>query len=171
MALAKQGVAEVTRRRSRSRSRSGLPLVVVVTLVLLCGVTALPAASFSIAGIDRGTAAGVTDDPNAILGLTVSQSVTLGTTDDLVVVTNDLGSDATLTVTLRSDSTGKGDLSVNGVTGDEVSFDLAAGSSQRVDVVVSADPAYADTQLYFHVSADSSSVDGTVTDRQTTIVA
>ncbi len=157
--------------RRYSRSRDSLGVVLVAVLILLCLASALPAASFSTAGVDRGVSAGVTDDPNAILGLAISQSVTLGTTDDLVVVTNDLGSDATVTVTLRSDSTGKGDLSVNGVTGDEVSFDLAAGSSQRVDVVVSADPAYADTQLYFHVSADTAGLDGTVTDRQTTIVA
>lgn len=159
----------VTRRRSGPRR--GPWLVVAVALACLCLASALPAASYSTANVGRGVSAGVVDDPNAMVGLSVAQSVTMGTTDDLVVVTNGLGSDATFTVSIRNDSTAKGDLSVNGATGDRVDFDLAAGASQQVDVAVTNDTAYADTYLYFDVRADSAGLDATVSDRKTTVSA
>lgn len=157
------------RGRTRTRSNRALWLAVVLGVGLLCGATILPAASYTIAGVDRGTSAHVADDSNAVLGLVIADNVTIGTTEQLVVITNDLGTDATVTVSLSSGSTSKGDLSANGVTGEEVSFTLAAGYSQTVDVVVVNDPANVGTDLVFHVTADGDGLDATVNDRRTTI--
>lgn len=156
-------------RRSRSRSSRALPVAVLV-IALLCGVTILPAASYSTADVGRGTALGVADDPNAILGLDVTDNVTVGTTDQLVVVTNGFDTDVTITVTLRDDSTAMGNLSApDGSTGDTVSFSLATGTSKTVDVDVADDSGIAGEELYFHVSAEAADVDATASDRQTTI--
>lgn len=156
---------EMTRRRSRRV----LPLTVVLLVVLTFGASVLPAASYSAANVDRGLSAGVADDSDAVLGLTIVENVTVGTTTRLVVVTNNLGSDATVTVSLASDSAAKGDLSANGQTGDELSVALAAGNSLTVDVTVANESANVGTDLVFHVTADGVGISATVDGRRTTI--
>lgn len=154
---------------TRRRSRRVLPLTVALLVVFALGASVLPAASYSAANVDRGLSAGVADDPNAVLGLTIVENVTVGTTEQLVVVTNGLGSDATVTISLSSESASKGDLSVDGQTGDELSVALAAGNSLTVDVIVANESANVGTDLVFHVTADGSSISATVDGRRTTI--
>lgn len=154
---------------TRRRSRRVLPLTVALLVVLALGASVLPAASYSAANVDRGLSAGVADDPNAMVGLTITENVTVGTTEQLVVVTNGLGTDATVTVSLASGSMSKGNLSANGATGDELSFTLAAGGSQTVDVAVANESANVGTDLVFHVTAAGSGVTATVDGRRTTI--
>jgi hypothetical protein len=143
---------------------------VLVVVMLLFGVTILPAASYSTADVDRGASLGVADDPDAALGLVIAENVSVGTHEELVVVTNRLGGDVTATVALDDSSTSKGTLSVaSGETGDSVSFTLAEGASQQVDVDVANDSALAGDTLVFHVSANGTGIDAAVNDRQTAI--
>ncbi len=146
-----------------------MPTILVVVM-LLFGVSILPAASYSTAGVDRGASLGVADDPDAALGLVITDNVSVGTHEELVVVTNRLGSDVTATVSLDDGSTSKGTLSVaGGETGDSVSFTLAAGASQQVDVDVANESTLAGDELVFHASANGTGIDATVNDRRTAI--
>lgn len=160
----------MSRRRSRTRSRRVLPLLVVFLGVILIGGTLLPAASYSTGAVDRGTSVGVADDPTALLALDTAAGVRIGQTDQLVVVTNNLGSAATVTLTLGDDSATKADLVVDGATvGDSYTVDLAQAGSVTIDVAIPADDSYVGDDIVFDVSADSSDVDAVVTDRRVPI--
>lgn len=158
------------RRRNHPRRRSRLPLVAAVILVLLLGSLVVPAGSFSTAGLTRGSTLDVVSDSEGTLNLDTAQSITVGRTSRLVNVTNDLGIDVTIVVQLRSDSTENGDLVVDGVThGDRVSFPLAAGSTQSVDVNVTSDQTLDGERIYFHVDASGTGLTVEAPDRYTSI--
>jgi hypothetical protein len=146
------------------------PTLVVAVAIIVCGASVLPAASYSTTGVDRGASLGVADDPDAMLGLVITDNVSIGENQELVTVTNRLDADATVTVALHDDSTSKGTLSVKGgETGDTVSFTLADGSSETVYVDVANESSIVGDELIFRVSADSADVDGTANDRRTDI--
>lgn len=160
----------MSRRRSRTRSRRVLPMLVVILGVVLLGGTLLPAASYSTGTVDRGASVGVTDDPMALLALDTAAGVTIGQTDQLVVVTNNLESAATVTLTLDDDSATKADLVVDGTTvGDAYTVDLARSASVAIDVAIPADASSVGDDIVFDVSADSSDVDAVVTNRRAPI--
>lgn len=159
----------MSRRRPRARSARTIPTVLVIAM-LLFGVSVLPATSYSTAAVDRGASMGVADDPDAALGLVIADNVSIDTREQLVTVTNRLGEDVTVTVSLADGSTSKGTLAVDGgETGDTVSFALATGASQQVDVDVANESAYVGDSLVFHVQADGTTIDATADDRQTEI--
>lgn len=159
----------MNRGRSRSRSTRAMPAVLLV-VILLFGVSILPAASYSTADVDRGASLGVVDDPDAAVGLEITENVSVGSHEQLVVVTNRLGTEVTVTISLDDGSTSKGNLSLtSGETGDTVSFTLADGASQQVDVDVADDSTLDGETLVFHVSADGPGIEASVTDRQTDI--
>lgn len=142
------------RRRTHPRRRRNWPVIFAVVTVLLVGSLIVPAVSFTTARVDRGSTFNVVSDSEGIHNLNVSQSVTVGQTNRLVTVTNHLGSDVTITVRLRSDSTKYGDLVVDGVTkGNETSFQLAAGSTQTVDLAVTDDQTFDGERVYFDIDA------------------
>lgn len=158
------------RRRNHPRRRSRLPVVAAVILVFLLGSLVVPAGSFSTAGVTRGSTLDVVSDSEGSLTLDAAQSVTVGQTDRLVTVTNNLGTDVTIAVRLRSDSTEHGDLVVDGVThGDRASFSLAAGSTQSVDVNVTSDQTLDGERIYFHVNASGTGLTAEAPDRYTSI--
>lgn len=160
----------MSRDRSRTRTVRVLPLAVLVVAVLLVGATVLPAASYSTGAVDRGASIGVTDDPQAILGLDTASGVRIGHTDQLVVVTNNLDSAATVTVTLSDDSATKADLVVDGVNvGDEYTADLNQSESSTVDVSVGNDTSYVGESIVFDASADGTTTDAVAPNRSATI--
>lgn len=158
------------RQRDHPRRGSRAPSVALVLTVLLLGSLVVPAGSFSTASVPRGTAIDVVSDSEGSHNLDVAGSVTVGQTDRLVTVTNNLGTDVTVVIRLRADSTEKGDLVIDGVShGDEVSFSLATGSTRSVDLNVSSDQALDGEQVYFHANASGSGLTVEAPDRSTTI--
>lgn len=147
-----------------------LPVVVVVLAVVLAGATLLPAASYSTGDAGRGATVGVTEDSQAMLALDTSAGVRIGNTDRLVVVTNDLPSTATVTVTLSDDAATMADLVVDGVVvGDEYSLELDSTASVSIDVQIPDDESYVGEQIVFDTSADSVDIDAVAANRSAPI--
>lgn len=159
-------------RRSRRRgSRSPIP-----TLVLIVGAVIIVAAAFGSAGagsasfdtaqVDRNGAVNVTDDASAVHALDTASAVHVNTTEPLVNVTNRLGTDVTVTVGLRDDSTHIGDLVIDGtVVGNEPSFCLATGATQTVEINIPDDSNLSTETVYFHVNASGDGIEVTAPDR------
>lgn len=160
------------RERSRRRGpRSPLPaLVLVVGAVLVAaavfGSAGMGTASFDTGRLDRGGTVGVTDDETAAHRLDVADAVHVNATSPLVNVTNRLGTDVTVTVSLRDDSTHVGDLVVHGaVVGNRASFDLDAGATRTVAIAIPDDDGLAPGAVYFHANASGGTVDVRAPDR------
>lgn len=163
------------RRRSRQRRRTRNPIVtacgVLVVLVLVVGAT-LPAASFTHGAVPRGANADITMDESGALALNVADAVSANDTSDLVGVTNHLGRDVTVTVTLRSDSTDEGELVVDGTTvGDEASITLSQGANETVRIKIPGNSSLTDETVYFHVSASEPGLTANARDRSAPIDA
>lgn len=157
-------------RRGRSRRRSRVPTVAAIFALLLAGSLVVPAGSFTTSSASRGSSLDVVSDSEGSHTLDIAASVTVGQTNRLVTVTNNLGADVTVTVRLRSDSTEKGDLVVDGVTeGDEATFSLAADSSRSADINVTSDQTLDTERIYFDVRASSSGLTVESPDRYTSI--
>jgi hypothetical protein len=89
-----------------------------------------------------------------------------------VNVTNNLGREVTVTVTIRNDSTSKGDLVVDGTNrGNETSISLADGATETVRVEVPDDSSLTDEVLYFHVTATDPGLEVTANNRSVPINA
>lgn len=113
----------------------------------------------SVVGIDAFTAAlteresgiRIVRDDEAVVGLTVAETVDPGAIDRLVTVQNNAGSRLSVTVALANCSHGEL-FTQRGSHGCAVTFDLSAGESRRIDVEL-AD--VADTSLPFVVSGSA----------------
>lgn len=159
-------------RRSRRRgSRSPIPsLVLIVGAAIVVaaafGSAGIGAASFDTGEVDRGAAVDVTDDASAAHALDTADGVSVNATEPLVNVTNRLGTDVTVTVGLRDDSTHIGDLVVDGtVDGNETSFSLAAGATQTVELKIPDGGSLSNETVYFHVNASGDGIEVTAPDR------
>ena len=160
------------RRRTHPRQRSNWSVVLVAITVILVGSLIVPAAGFSTARLDRGSTFTVVADSEASHNLDIAPSVTIGQTTRLVTVTNNLGTDVSIDIRLRSDSTGKGDLVIDTVTvGDESTFSLPAGNSQEININVTSDSTLNGKQIYFDVNASGPGLRVNSPDRNTTITA
>jgi hypothetical protein len=143
----------------------------VLLVVLVLGAT-LPAASFTEGHAPRGSDVAVASDENAALRLDTASAVYINETSDLVNVTNNLGREVTVTVTIRNDSTSKGDLVVDGTNrGNETSISLADGATETVRVEVPDDSSLTDEVLYFHVTATDPGLEVTANNRSVPINA
>lgn len=164
-----------TRRRSRRRSQSRSSIVYVCALLLVIVLVvwvSIPSASFSHGKVPRGVDANVTGDENGALTLDNAQAVYINDTSDLVNVTNRLGRDVTITVTLRSDSTHIGNLTVNGNSYDnEVSFSLSQGATETVRIKIPDDSSLTDEVVYFHVTASAPGLTAKASDREVQVNA
>lgn len=155
----------MTRSRRRSGPRPWGLLVLAVAIALLA-VGGHGAGAFTTGAVDRSSTVDVTNDTAGVYGIDTATAVHVNATEPLVTLTNNFGRDVTVTVELRSDSTGKGDLVVGGTTyGDRVSFGLAAGDSRTVDVAVANDSTLAGETVYFHARASASGLYVTANDR------
>lgn len=160
------------RRRTHPRRQRNWPVVLAVITVLLVGLLIVPASSFSTARVDRGSTFNVVADSEASHNLDIASSVTVGQTTRLVTVTNNFGTDVTIDIQLRSDSTDKGDLVIDNVTvGDGSSFSLPAGGSQVVDITVASDSTLDGKEIYFHVNASASGLTANAPDRNVSVTA
>ncbi|MBX0323018.1 hypothetical protein EGH21_08260 [Halomicroarcula sp. F13] len=141
-----------------------------MSTAVLVGATVLPAASFTTAEVGRGATISVVDDSNAIHNLAVASSATIGQTSRLVTVTNDLGTDVSVEIALRADSTDKGDLVVDGTSvGDSYTFSLATGTSREIDIDVVSDSTLDGEQIYFGVNATGTGLTVTAPDRNVSL--
>ena len=160
------------RRRSRSR-RTGVPLwsvVVVAISVLAVAGGGVEAGALSTAGVDRSASVDVTSDPDGVLGVDTAAPAQVNSTGPLVDVTNRIGQKATVTVELRSASTDRGDLVVDGRNeGDRASMTLDRGETAQVDVSVSDDSSLVGESIRFDVRASATGLRVSVNDRSVPI--
>lgn len=161
------------RRRRRSRRRSGRPWlsVVAVSVTSLLLLTAMPpSASFDTGAAERGAGVPVSDDENAILGLSNHSAMNTGETCKLVNVTNRFDQSVTVSVALREDSEKYGNLTLgNGREGNQTSFSLGSGSSQKVGLETDDNSSYDGDDVYYHANATGNGVRAVATDRHSTI--
>lgn len=160
----------MSRRRSRRRSTGsgGRLLPALLVAVLAVGAVGYPLGSTAsdASEVPRGVGTNVTGDADAAHALDVAGAVHTNATDPLVNVTNRLGTSVTVTVELRSDSTGLGDLVVDGTNhGDEVSFVLGESGTETVALSVPDDGSLAGETVSFHVNASGTGLDVSATDR------
>lgn len=162
----------MSRRYSRGgRSLSLLPWASLMVGALLVtaavvGSGGVGTASFDVAESDRGSMANVTSDESGAHSLDVAQAVHINATESLVNVTNRLGQEVTVTVTLRDDSAHLGDLVIDGtVVGNSTSFTLTQGATQTVSIEIPDDSSLSTETVYFHANASGSDIEVTAPDR------
>lgn len=166
------------RRRSRRRGSSvTLPVLVlfasgVLLVAFVLGGGGMGAASFTAADASRNSAVNVASDDQGALTLDVAPAVHTNSTDSLVNVTNHLGQDVSVTVTLRDDSDHVGDLvvgesNVNNTT----TFSLAAGETKTVKIEIPDDDSLTDETVYFAVDASGTGLEVTTADNSTPVNA
>ncbi|WP_435102234.1 hypothetical protein [Halarchaeum sp. P4] len=164
----------MSRRRTRARSHGGgrttlATAVVAVALVVALAYGAAGTGAFTTGMVDRGSSVPVASDANGLLALDVASSVTANTTSRLVTVTNNLGQQADVTVTLRGDARANATLVVDGTSvGDSASVTVADGANRTIDVAVDADAPDGST-VRFDVDADADGVTVSAPDRTTTV--
>lgn len=152
--------------RSRRRSRRVLPAAILLAVVMLAGAAVLPAASYSTGDVSRGAAVDVVDDPAASLSLDAAANVSVGSVDQLVVITNGFDSTATVSITLTSASPANASLVVGGASvGDSHSTDLSPGASLTVDVDVPDDGTLDGSDIVFDTTADTGDIDASAPGR------
>lgn len=168
----------MTGRRSRRRGpRTTMPGLIllaggIVIIAFVLGSGGMGTASFSTADTPRGSSVNVTTDELAAHSLDVAPAVHINATDPLVNVTNRLGQDVTVTVTLRSDSTHIGDLVVDGTNdGNETTFTLAEQNTKTVKIMIPDDTTLTSEVVYFHVSASAPGLEVSAPDRNTPVEA
>ncbi|MFB6303369.1 MAG: hypothetical protein ABEH78_10985 [Haloferacaceae archaeon] len=169
----------MTRKRKRRRSRRRRLSTLCALLIGLAGVWVVLAAgggggvastAFSTATAPRGATADVTIDSSGAHSLDTAQSVHTNSTEALVNVTNRLARDASVTVALRDDSTGTGDLVVDGSKqGDIATFTLSRGGAQTVEIEIPDDSSLVGETVYFHVNATATGLDVRAPDRSAPI--
>jgi hypothetical protein len=152
-----------------------LPWVSLVVGALLVtaaagGSVGVKTASFDAAGADRGSTANVTSDDTGAHTLDVAAEVHINATEPLVNVTNRLGQEVTVTVTLRDDSEHIGDLVVDGaIVRNSTSFTLTERETKTVEIEIPDDSTLDNETVYFHVNASSSTIEVTAPDRSTSV--
>lgn len=120
--------------------------------------------AFSSATAPRSTNVSVTDDPDAIVGLLVADSVKRNSRDQLVDIEN--GTDYTVDFTVSLDDCTQGTLYGPNGSGCSVALTLSPGASQSVDIEASVK----DTTIPFTI-AGSAPEFGFEATRETTAVA
>ena len=157
-----------SRRRGPRTTPSGLLLLAggIVLIAFVIGSGGMGTASFSTADVPRENVVNVVVDESAAHGLDVAPAVHINATDPLVNVTNQMGRDVTVTVTLRSDSTDIGDLVVDGTNeGNETTVTLAEQDTQTVNIRIPDDTSLTTETVYFRVSATAPGLEVTAPDR------
>lgn len=117
---------------SRGGGRRGRRLLVVAIALGAVLFTAVPAASFTTATVNRGADVGVVGDGSGVTGLDVQGFILCS--GSIVTVTNNLPDATTATVSLDNGQSTAELRGPDGDTGDSVSFGLASGESGTVDV-------------------------------------
>lgn len=168
----------MTGRRSRRRgSRTTIPGLIllaggIVLIAFVLGSGGMGTASFSTADAPRNSSANVVSDESAAHSLDVASTVHINATDPLVNVTNRLGQDVTVTVTLRSDSTHIGDLVVDGTNdGNETTFTLAKQNTKTVKIMIPDDTSLTTETVYLHVYASAPGLEVSAPDRNASVDA
>lgn len=152
------------RKRSRRRSDSGswwsyylVSIAIAVVVILGVGV---PGNAFTTGSMSRGSSADTVTDINGVHNLNVTSELQEGSTGCLVEVTNYLGEETTVNVSLRNDSTDLGTLQTSVLdsvqSGDSVEFTLADGASQTVEMNTNSNTN--GSTAYFDVRASGSDI-------------
>lgn len=147
------------RRSRRSRRRGnhtnwGRIAVGLVCIGLLVTGSSLATLSYSAGHVPRESSLNVVSDDVAVHTLDTAQAVHINRTSSLVNVTNNLGKELSVTVTLRNDSTQIGDLVVDGQNyGNQASFTLAKDATETVQIKIPDGSSLTDEVVYFHVNA------------------
>ncbi|MGZ0748543.1 hypothetical protein [Haloparvum sp. AD34] len=156
-------------RRDRGGGSTLSLIAVVLAAGLLVGPGPVAVEAFSTGGVDRQGSLTTVGDGSGGATLDPYHGMQSGEQCKLVDVTNSLGTDLSVTVSLRSDSTGYGNLTIgNGDEGDEVTFSVGVGATQRVDIQLATNLDDG-TKVFFHVNATSAPVEFAGTDRYSTV--
>lgn len=161
-------------RRGPRTTTPGLLLIAggIIIIAFVLGSGGMGTASFSTGEASRGNSVNVAADETAAHSLDVATAVHINATDPLVNVTNRLGQDVTVTVTLRSDSTHIGDLIVDGANhGDETTFALAEQQTKTVKIQIPDDTSLTTESVYLHVSATAPGLEVSAPDRNVSVNA
>lgn len=114
-------------------------------------------AAFTTAEIGRNSDVDVVTDPNAVLGIDTASNVHINSTETLVNTTNGFNQTVTVTVELRTSSTDRGDLVVNGENkGDQVSLSLSQDESANIQLAVPDDSSLVGKSAHFDIRASNS---------------
>jgi len=161
-----------TRRRSRKRggSRGRWRAIASAALVVVALAAGAPSGALDVGVADRTASVDVVGDIDGAQKLNVTSELEEGSEGCLVRVTNNLGQDVTVNVSLRENSTGYGTLRAGLLaSGDSVEFNLADGETQTVNMDVNSGTAGNTT--YFHVNSTGSGVYAETLDRSAPINA
>lgn len=159
-------MSDRSRRRSGSRAARTAVLLVAALLVLQ-GPVGLVA--YTSGQVERLPGLAVVGDRNGGIDIYPHHKMNSGETCTLADLTNNLDTDLTVTVSLREDSTQYGNLTLgSGSLGNETTFTLAAGASEKVGIELGTDIVDG-TKVYFHVNATSEPVGLNATDRYSTV--
>lgn len=155
------------------RDRAGGSTLTLIAVVLVAGLLVGPGSigleAFSVGGLDRQGSLTTVGDGSGGATLDPYHGMQSGEQCKLVDVTNSLGTELSVTVSLRSDSTGDGNLTTgNGNAGDDVTFSLGVDATQQVEIQLESNLDDG-TKVYFHVNATSAPVELSATDRYSTV--
>lgn len=156
-------------RRDRGTGNTLSLIAILLVAGLLVGPGPIGTEAFSTGGVDRQGSLTTVDDGSSGATLDPYHGMQSGEQCKLVDVTNSLDTDLTVTVSLRSDSTGYGNLTIgNGNEGNDVTFSLGVDATQRVEIQLDSNLDDG-TKVFFHVDGTSAPVDFSVTDRYSTV--
>lgn len=155
-----------SRRRTRSRTFTVLAVLGLVVVAALGQGTG----AYTTGRIDRTSNVDVTADSTGVYGIDTAAAVHTNSTERLVTLTNRLGRDVSVTVSLRSGSTDAGDLVVDGENvGDEVTLSLTNGDSRRIDVRIPDNETLVGRTVGFDARATATGLHATAANRSVTI--
>lgn len=159
------------RSRGRGRGRTGLGSTALVVALVVFVASGVPGLAVTQGAVDRNSAVDVVDDLDGAQKLNVASELQEGSESCLVEITNNLGQDVTVTVTLAENSKVYGNLNVSladsVLSGDSVEFDLAVGDTQTVKM--EANSGTAGNTTYFHVSSTGTGIYAETRDRSAPI--
>ena len=140
--------------------------LVVVAILSVVVLSITPAMLVSSGEMIRDTQFNVVQDIDGPVSLAKEGTVKAnGRYRTLVTVTNSFQQPITVTVSLRDPT--EGTLSAGGQQGNQVTFDLASGNSQTVDIDVNNNIADGEV-IYYDIQATASGLDVTMNQRSTT---
>lgn len=167
----------MARRRSRTRTRGrdgpGGWTGLLVALAVVIAASGPATVAVTTGQGDRQESVDVVGDTSGVQRLNVTTELEEGVENCLVEVTNHLGQEVTVAVTLRDDSRQYGKLKVTLLDtvkeGDSVEFTLADGDTQTVKMDV--DAGSAGNTTYFHVNSSATGIYAETRDRSAPIVS
>ncbi|GAB3410526.1 hypothetical protein GCM10027435_01220 [Haloparvum alkalitolerans] len=141
----------------------------MLLVCLLIGPGPVGLQAFQTGALDRASSLETVDDGSGGVTIEPYHGMQSGETCMLADLSNGLGSTLSVTVALRDDATQYGNLTLgSGNEGNEVTFSLAVGATERVEIDLASDVSDG-TAVGFDVNASDESVAVSAADRSATV--